>query len=103
MLFFGGCDFPRADFIITNPPWARKQDGTGPLHEMIERFRMIAPTWLLIDADWAFTAQARYFMRYCSKMVVVGRVSWADNGVGGKENCAWYRFGEHEAETIFCT
>lgn len=76
------------DHIITNPPWDREI-----LHPMIEYFREIAPTWLLFDADWAYTKQAIPFMRYCHKIVAVGRVKWfPDTKMTGKDNCAWYLF-----------
>ena len=58
VLFFGGCEFPATDYIITNPPWERNRDGTGSLHEMIELFRVRCVTWLLFDSDWMFSDQA---------------------------------------------
>lgn len=85
----------KTDYIITNPPWDRKI-----LHPMIEHFRQLSPTWLLFDADWLFTKQSIPYKRYCSKVVPVGRVSWLGNGVSGKDNCAWYLFDRHEADTI---
>jgi len=33
-------------------------------------------------------------------VVPVGRLSWEGNGVAGKDNCAWYRFIDHERPTI---
>lgn len=84
------------DYIITNPPWTRQL-----LHPMIEVFRNIATTWLLLDADWMHTKQASPYMDYCSLIVSIGRVSWEENGVSGKDNCCWYRFGKDKAETIF--
>ena len=36
-----------ADAIITNPPWSR-----DVLHRLIAHFQSIAPTWLLLEADW---------------------------------------------------
>ena len=96
VLFFGDCHFPQADAIITNPPWERES-----LHAMIDRFRHIAPTWLLFDSDWMFTGQAKQFLRFCHKIVSVGRVSWMDNGTSGMDNCCWYLFKKNEAETIF--
>lgn len=100
VLFFGW-KCPPADFIITNPPWERNMDGTGPLHEMINIFRVQAPTWLLFDSDWMFTGQANPFLKYCRKIVTVGRVSWMENGVSGMDNCCWYLFQKEECETIF--
>lgn len=78
----------RFDAIITNPPWTREI-----MHPMIQRFQAIAPTWLLYDADWAHTKQARPFIGQCSHIVSVGRVKWIeDSPHTGKDNAAWYRF-----------
>ena len=74
--------------IITNPPWDRKI-----LHPMIEHFASMRPTWLLFDADWAHTKQSSEYMKYCQKIVSVGRVKWIpDSKMTGKDNCAWYLF-----------
>ena len=97
VLFFGA-DLPPCEKIISNPPWERPV-----LHAMIEKFRNHADTWLLFDADWAFTGQARPYMKFCKRIVAVGRLYWEENGVSGKENCAWYNFGKEESETIFST
>lgn len=76
------------DAIITNPPWERRI-----LHPMIVRFQAIAPTWLLFEADWAFTRQAHPFMANCSHIIAVGRVKWVPGSKHvGMDNCAWYRF-----------
>jgi hypothetical protein len=81
-------DLNHADYIITNPPWERKL-----LHKLIEHFAHLAPTWLLFDADWAFTKQSRPFLPYLRKIVSVGRVKWIEGSKHtGKDNCAWYHF-----------
>lgn len=98
VLFFEQEPFPAADLIITNPPWDRDL-----LHRMIELFRVQAPTWLLIDADYMFTKQAKPFMAYCSKVVSIGRVSWMGNGTDGKDNCCWYLFGDFETRPVLYT
>jgi len=85
-----------SDYVITNPPWRR-----DILHSMIEHFRKLSPTWLLFDADWMHTKQAAPYLPYCQKIVSVGRVSWMDNGVSGKDNCCWYLFREISAPTFF--
>jgi hypothetical protein len=60
---------------------------------MIERFSAVAPTWLLIDADWMHTRQSAPYMRLCRKIVSVGRVKWIpDSKMTGKDNCCWYMF-----------
>lgn len=77
--------------FITNPPWDRKI-----LHPMIDHLSSLAPTWLLIDADWAHTIQARPYLAYCRKIVAVGRVKWIPGSkMTGKDNAAWYLFDRH--------
>jgi hypothetical protein len=39
--------YGNADAIITNPPYTREL-----MHRLIAHFRKIAPTWLLLPADW---------------------------------------------------
>lgn len=95
VLFFNN-EYPYMDFIITNPPWER-----DPLHKMIDIFTKISPTWLLFDADWMHTTQAKHHLKYCEKIVSIGRVSWEENGVSGIDNCCWYLFKDNLCETRF--
>lgn len=81
--------------IITNPPWTRQI-----LHPMIEHLSSLSPTWLLLDADWMHTKQARPYLKYCAKIVSIGRVSWMENGTSGKDNCAWYLFDKNHFGAI---
>ena len=77
-----------ADMIITNPPWSR-----DVLHPLIHHCIALRPTWLLFDADWAYTKQAKPYLAYCVEIVAVGRVKWIeDSPYAGKDNCAWYLF-----------
>ena len=63
------------------------------LHPIIMNLQWQLPTWLLFDADWAHTAQARGFRGSLRKIVSVGRVEWfPGTGMTGKDNCAWYLF-----------
>ena len=90
------------DFIITNPPWQRRaKEEAGkmlpaedqPLHRLIMHFKDLAPTWLLFDADWMHTVQAKPYLEYCVKIVSVGRVKWFEGtDHSGKTDCAWYLF-----------
>lgn len=85
-----------ADFYITNPPWTRRL-----LHAIIANLSRRRPTWLLFDADWAFTVQAAPFMRRCALYVAVGRVIWFPGTMGGKDNVAWYLFVPYKVPTTF--
>lgn len=74
--------------FITNPPWNRLI-----LHDLIISLSSAHPCWLLFDADWAYTLQARRYLRRCRKIVCVGRLKWeADSEHQGKDNSAWYLF-----------
>lgn len=87
---FGG--YQVMDFCITNPPWERKF-----LHQFIETWIDICPTWLLFDADWMHTKQSAILMSYCSRVVSVGRVKWIEGSKNtGKDNCCWYLFDAHK-------
>ena len=87
-----------ADVIITNPPWSR-----FVLHPLLEHFVNIAPTWLLLDAGWMFTRQASPYLRWCKKIIAVGRVKWIpDSPYTSKDDCAWYLFDKNKTgDTIF--
>ena len=77
-----------AEMFITNPAWKRPL-----LHKVIIHLSDQLPTWLLFDADWAHTKQARPFMVRCRKIVAVGRLRWMeDTKTSGKDNAAWYLF-----------
>ena len=55
--------------------------------------RAAPAVWLLIDYDWAATAQAVPFVRHCSDIVVLPRLKWIRGSKDtGKDNHAWYRF-----------
>lgn len=95
--------------IITNPPWWRPL-----LHDLIPHLSRQHPTWLLFDADWAHTRQAvglepvdgkkRDLLRYCQRIVSVGRVKWIeDSKHQSVDNAAWYLFHDREprGETQF--
>jgi hypothetical protein len=86
------------DAIITNPPWKRPV-----LHSLIEHFHKIAPTWLLIDQDWAATRQAVPYLGSCTDILAIGRLTWIEGTKdSGKDNNAWYRFdARHVAGPIF--
>ena len=86
----------QGDVFITNPPWDRRV-----LHPLIEHLSRIKPAWLLFDADWVHTKQAKPYGHLCREIVSVGRVSWMGNGVSGFDNCAWYLFDVAGERTEF--
>ena len=61
---------------------------------MIAHLRTLwRPAWLLIDANWMFTAQAAPYLRYCSRILTVGRVVWIPGTtMTGKDDAAWFCF-----------
>lgn len=78
----------RPDVIITNPPYTWEI-----LEAMIKRFMRIAPTWLLLEIDFAFNLQSASFMPMCTDIVPIGRVRWfAETEHDSKDNFAWFRF-----------
>lgn len=88
------------DYFITNPPWTRQL-----LHPIIENLADQKPTWLLFDAGWMHTKQARPYLKYCQKIVSVGRIKWIPGTQhASKDDCCWYHFwkGNHiTGNTIF--
>jgi hypothetical protein len=63
-----------ADAIITNPPYTR---------DLMRGLQRIAPTWLLLESDWAQTKQASPFMAACTDIVAIGRVKWIEADLVG--------------------
>ena len=94
----GRNDYGGADCIITNPPWSR-----DVLHRLITHLQNIAPTWLLLDADWKQTRQAAPYLPHCSDIVAIGRVKWIEGSKHtGKDNACWYKFdSRHTAGPVF--
>jgi hypothetical protein len=90
------------DCIITNPPYDTAHR-RKLMHALIEHFQNIAPTWLLLDADWKETRQAAPFLPHCSDIVPIGRVKWIEGSKHtGKDNTCWYLFdSNHTAGPVF--
>ena len=78
---------------ITNPPWPSRRG--QPTLDMILHLSAMAPTWMLLSADFAHNAYFKDVAGICDKIVSVGRVSWLENGIRGKDNAAWYRFAKN--------
>ena len=90
--------FGPVDAIITNPPYTRPV-----MHALIAHLQRIAPTWLLLELDWAATKQAIPYLDACRDIVIIGRLRWiAGTKHTGKENYGWYRFDvRHKGGPIF--
>lgn len=92
------------DIFVTNPPWPLPGQQGEPTVSIALHLSNLAPTWLLLSADFAHNG---YFTKSgladrCEKIVSVGRVSWMENGTAGKDNCAWYLFdAKHQGATQF--
>lgn len=82
-------DLNGADAIISNPPWSRPL-----LHALIARWARMAPTWLLFDAGWKHTGQARALMEaYCTDFVPTPRLRWIPGTDDtATDDAGWYRF-----------
>lgn len=82
-----------ADAIITNPPYTREL-----MQRLIAHFREVAPTWLLLPADWMHNLRAAPFLPSCAHIVSVGRVRWFEGTkMSSMENFAWYCFDVHHS------
>jgi hypothetical protein len=70
---------------------------------MIVRFSEIAPTWLLLEADFKHNLNAAPYIPMCSDVVSIGRIRWFDDTEHeGKTNYAWYRFhAQHTRGPVF--
>jgi hypothetical protein len=91
------------DMFITNPPWPETNRRGDPTLPILMHLSSLAPTWLLLPADFAHN---RYFSEVeerCQKIVSVGRVKWIpDTKYSGKDNAAWYLFdATHVGQTSF--
>jgi hypothetical protein len=86
------------DAIITNPPYT-----WAILKGMLDLFPSLAPTWLLLEARFAFVGQSRPYMRICSDVVPIGQIRWFEGTKHkSRDHYAWYRFdAAHQGITTF--
>ena len=77
--------------IITNPPHSRHN--LPLMHAMIEHFRQLLPTWLLLYTDWLFTKQAVPFLPYAELVVPIRRIQiFEGSSDESKGNYCWVKF-----------
>lgn len=86
------------ELIVTNPPFT-----WSVLKPMMERWVSLAPTLLLLPADFMHNKRVSPFLSQASWIKSIGRVKWIEDSVGsGVENYAWYMFNkEHTGPTAF--
>lgn len=90
-----------ADFFISNPPWDNTKDSGRLLFSLIEHLSAILPTWLLLDAGFAFNLSSSKYMEICHEIIPVGRLKWIpDSKHTGMENCAWFLFDSDEPNDV---
>lgn len=87
-------DLRGASHIITNSPWPAPRRRGEPTISYIRHLMTLAPSWMLLPADFMHNASASdLVMLGCDLIVSVGRVKWmAGTDQSGMENAAWYRF-----------
>jgi len=82
-----------ADCFITNPPWPMPSQKGEPVISLIIHLSDVAPTWLLLPADFKHNLYFSKVENRCRKIQSIGRVKWIpDTKNSGKDNCAWYLF-----------
>jgi hypothetical protein len=82
--------------FITNPPFTWDM-----LKPILDHLPTLAPTWLLLPADYMHNVRVGPYMAKCAKVVSVGRMYWENNKKKGVDNYAWYLFTNNETETTF--
>jgi len=87
-----------ASMFITNPPWSRQV-----LLPLIYHLIELKPTWLLLDGNFLFNKSSADVLKYCHKVVAVGRVKWIpDSPYTSKDNAMWAFFKQYQSSTVFC-
>ena len=84
--------------FITNPPWSRQI-----LLPLIYHLVELKPTWLLLDGNFLFNKSSADVLKYCHKVVAIGRVKWIPNSpYTSKDNAMWALFKQYQSSTVFC-
>lgn len=90
----------RPGLYITNPPWPVTGAKGDPALGIIRHLAALAPTWALLPWDFMANAYFAEVARACVMVVPIGRVSWLNNGQGGKDNACWAKFdAAHDGPT----
>lgn len=81
-----------AGMFITNPPWPARGRKGEPVISIIRHLSAIRPTWLLLPFTFAANGYFAKVSGSCAKIVMIGRVSWMENDIPGKDDAAWFLF-----------
>ncbi len=84
------------DMIITNPPFS-----WSLLKPLLDRWLPLIPCALLLPADFMHNIRFQEYLKYCSKIISIGRVKWIEGSkMSGMENYCWYFFDPHKTEEV---
>lgn len=97
--FFLPCEKTNANAIITNPPYGKgNRDAVRFAELALERCDGLVA--LLLTAKFDFGKTRRHLFqdnpRFCAKIALLDRISWAANGETGTEDHAWYVWHSHD-------
>lgn len=89
----------RLSAIITNPPYGKgNRDAVRFAELALERCDGLVA--LLLTAKFDFGKTRRHLFqdnpRFCAKIALLDRISWAGNGETGTEDHAWYVWHSHD-------
>ena len=92
---------PDVSYIITNPPFT-----WSVLKPLLDHWLTIAPTLLLLPADFMHNQRMTPYMEKCAWVVSIGRVKWIEGSKAtGVDNYAWFMFDtkrdENSTPTFF--
>ncbi len=86
---------PDKRMIVTNPPFQWTL-----LKPLLDHWIGKRVCWLLLPLDMLANKRTAPYMAHVDRIVPLGRVSWLNNGKGGMENFAWFRFDTKEQPFI---
>lgn len=91
-------DLEHSQLIITNPPFT-----WSVLKPLMDKWISLRPTVLLLPADFLHNQRFAPYLKYCTKIVSIGRVKWIeDSKTAGVDNYVWAFFDQsNQAPTNF--
>lgn len=87
------CDEVNATHFISNPPWVNDKASDFQLLRIINTLAEVRPTWLLLNANFAFNKRSSDAMAICTDIITVGRLKWIKGSrFSATEDSAWFLF-----------